>query len=350
MTALKGRAIDAFFSDKGKGANGVLIYGPDEGLARERSDALAKAVAGDLKDAFTFIDLTDGDLSSDPAKLSDELTSLSLMGGDRAVRVRVAGEAAPAAVKDAVEAIEAGTLKPAAFLIVDGRDLSKRSSLRKLFEGAKTFAAAPCYVEGSRGARDLAQRLLKEAGVAIDAAALDLLSDALGDDRRLTRNEIEKLILYASDGGEGDKTVALDDVRAVVSGAGEMALDALIDAACEGRPDILERELAKSNAGGSPLGLLRMTIRRFDRLHAVGAAVRSGANLSEAMSRLRPPVFFAQKDAFARQARLWPEPAARAALDMLLQAEIAAKRTGAPQRLLTERALMSLCRKQSARS
>ena len=71
----------------------VLLYGPDEGLVRERAEAVARSVCPDLRDPFRVADLTAGVLAADPARLADEAAQLSLTGGRRVVRVRGAGDA-----------------------------------------------------------------------------------------------------------------------------------------------------------------------------------------------------------------------------------------------------------------
>jgi DNA polymerase-3 subunit delta len=70
----------------------VLLYGPDEGLVRERAEAVARSVCPDLKDPFRVADLTASVLGTDPARLADEASQLSLTGGQRVVRVRGAGD------------------------------------------------------------------------------------------------------------------------------------------------------------------------------------------------------------------------------------------------------------------
>jgi len=50
----------------------ILLYGPDEGLVRERAEAAARSVCPDLKDPFRVADLAAAVLAADPARLADE--------------------------------------------------------------------------------------------------------------------------------------------------------------------------------------------------------------------------------------------------------------------------------------
>src|SRR5688572_12647479 len=70
----------------------ALFYGPDNGLARERSQQLIKAVLGAEYDSLSVLDVTEARLASDPAMLADELSAVSLMADQRVILIRDAGD------------------------------------------------------------------------------------------------------------------------------------------------------------------------------------------------------------------------------------------------------------------
>ena len=49
----------------------VLVYGPDNGLVRERAQALMRSVVEELGDPFRVADLTAGQLLGDPADVAN---------------------------------------------------------------------------------------------------------------------------------------------------------------------------------------------------------------------------------------------------------------------------------------
>ena len=51
---------DAFVASPPESIRGLLIYGPDLGLVRERAEIATKAVAGDLGDPFNVVEFTPG--------------------------------------------------------------------------------------------------------------------------------------------------------------------------------------------------------------------------------------------------------------------------------------------------
>ncbi len=345
MTALKGRAIKAFLAKPGPEIAAILLYGPDAGLVRERAGALARRVVDDLNDPFNAIELTDGDLKDEPGRLADEISALSFAGGERVVRLRTTGEASTKSAETLVTGLDGGAVKANGLVVIEAGDLSPRSGLRKLFEKAKRGAALPCYADAPADVRELAKDLAAAEGLTIDKDALDLLAAMLGDDHGLTRTEIDKLILFKGPKSvrEGPGTITVEDVRAsLADGPGE-ALDEATSAALDGAPRALSAALYKAeSAGASPIGLLRGLQRQVSRVRTAKSHMDDGESAASAMKKLRPPVFFAEQRAFEDRLRKWPARRLALAARMLIDAELEAKTTGAPQREIIERAALRL--------
>lgn len=345
MTALKGKAIDAFVEKRDPKAPAILVYGPDLGLVRERADAIARQVCPDFKDPFNYIELSDADLKGDPARLADEAAALSMMGGERVVRIRTNGESATAAAKLVVEGLAGGHLKPTGIVLIEGGDLGKSSGLRKLFEGAKNAVALACYVDGAAGVRALASEAARAENLQFDRDALDLLVVLLGEDRGVSRAEMEKLVLYKGPKSlrEGQATISIDDVRATLVDTISDAAGEAAAAAADGASARLALALYRSSmAGASAVGTVRALQREFARLKTARALMAEGASAESAMAKLRPPVFFMEQRAFAARLQRWTAPKIDAALDLLLDAELGAKSTGLPDEEIVERAALRI--------
>lgn len=339
MTALKGRAVDDFVRARPAGMRAALIYGPDSGLVRERAQALSRAVVADPNDPFNLIELTEADLKTEPGRLLDEAAQLSFMGGERVIRVRASGDGAAEAFNGLLGALDAG-FAANALVVVEAGDLAKTSKVRKAFEAAKRGAALPCYADSPGDLRTLAQEMAKAEDLRFDADALDFTVSMLGEDRGINRSELEKLILYKGLGAtrDGSGVISLADARACLAdGVGE-AVDVAVNAAADGALSALSRALAQSAAAGaSPISLLRALQWAMTRLGDAQRLLADGLSPELAMKRLRPPVFFTEERAFRARLLRWDQARLDAALDLLLNAELDAKSTGAPQREIAER-------------
>ena len=321
----------------------VLLYGPDGGRVRERADNLTRDVAGALSDPFRVSELTAASLRDDPARLGDEAAALVLGssprmgGGRRVIRLRAAGDALAGPLADYL----GGPAAPA-LVVIEAGDLPPRSPLRRLFEGASNAAALPCYRDDAQDLARLVEDEFERRGLSVGPDALAYLVANLGDDRAVTRSEIDKLALYM---GDRPGRVELADAVACVGDSAAISLDDVVYAAADGDLAGLDRAVRRGFLEGqSAVSLLRAAARHFLRLHFVAGAAARGGDLGSAIAALRPPVFFKLQDRFRRQVERWPVAALADALDRLIDAEIACKRTGAPDRAICQRALMEAAR------
>ncbi len=326
--------IAAFLQRPDRDIRAVLLYGPDSGLVRERADQVARSVCPALDDPFRVAELNGSALAADPARLADETAQLSLVGGRRVVRVRDAGDGLARLFADLLDGAPGDAL-----IVAEAAELPARSALRRAFEDAPRAAAIGCYPDTPRDRAAVIREILNAHRVAASADALQYLVEHLGGDRLLTRSELEKLALYAGDGGRVD----LDAARLSVGDSAALALDDAVMAAAEGDMARLERVLDRVfQEGKSPVAVTRALLRHLHRLHGLAARVGAGSAIDEAVRTARPPIFFKHQDSVKRQLARWPEFGLRAALDRIAQAEVQMKTTGLPAETLCREALLAL--------
>lgn len=316
----------------------ILLYGPDQGLVRERAKVLAQKWVKDIKDPFSVCEFSSAQVKSDPACLSDAATALSLTGDDRVLRVRDASDA----LTEAVKAIEANSSKSWP-VVIEAGELSPRSSLRKFFETSKSAAAIACYADEGRGLERVIAETLSNEGVRADAEALAVLSTVLGGDRMIIRMELEKLALYIKGKDISSSVATAEDVLAAIGDSAEAPLDNLVYAVGSGNQSAIDAALVKAFSEGlNPVVIVRAVQRHFHSLHLVKGLVEQGTAIDAAVSGLRPPVFYKWKDTFNRQARSWSLDYINRALDLATECEEHCKTTGMPAEVLCNRALMRI--------
>jgi DNA polymerase-3 subunit delta len=325
----------------------ALVYGPDEGLVRERVERLIRTVLEDPKDPFRSSELGVDLVRAEPARLADEARSLCLLGGRRVVRLRQATDQATPACRGllALETIEA-------LVVIDAGELSGGSSLRRLVEGAPNAVAIACYRDEGQGLAAFIDRELTRRGLAAEADARAWLLEHLGADRGVTRTELDKLALYLGDGLDkgvggadaGARRVALEDVAAVVGDSAALGLDDLVHGVAQGQIAAVERCLERLlGEGQQPVRLVRAQANHFARLHRLAAQIERGDPPGQVIDRARPPIHFRRKSSVRTELQLWPARRAAGAHGRLLEAEIACKTTGWPARVLCRQALLALC-------
>ena len=331
---VKSHLADRFVAKPPENLVAALVYGPDQGMVRERATTLAKTIVPDLNDPFRVAELDENALESDPARLWDEAQALSMIGGRRVVRVRGAGNALAKEFERFLTAPKGDAL-----IVVEAGDLAKSASLRRVFDDADNAAAIACYPDRERDLGEVVRSTLKSSGLFIEPDALEYAVSHLGSDRGVTRSELEKLALYAM----GQSRVTEADVAAVMGDESELRMDETFDAAGEGDFAALDRAVSRLwAAGNSPVGVLRQALTHFQKVLLVKAETEAGQNLEGAIRKLRPPLHFTRQDSFRSQVSRWSIPRLEEALSHLYEAEALAKTTAVPAEAACGRALLSV--------
>ncbi|MEP6342709.1 MAG: DNA polymerase III subunit delta [Maricaulaceae bacterium] len=340
---LTGGRVNGFLARPPEDIIGVLFFGPDGGLVKERSRAMLQHFCDTPDDPFSTTIITADDLVGDPAKLADEMSALSFLGGRRLVRLRLDHERMGAAISKIIKSFDIDPQKCEARLIVEAGDLSARSAIRKAFEAAGHFASIGCYADSARDVANIIRTSLSEAGLSIGADAVNMWTPLLTGNRAIARNEIEKMLLYKGDGVDGKSEVSIDDIKAIAADGFSSSIDDILSSFCLGNLSKGDQQYQKAVMGKmNPAVILRALQRHIARLMEAQNIVRSGESADNAIKALRPPVFFAQKGAFKRQLQIWPERALQSALTQSLETERQVKTAGSPQDILVGRLLLAL--------
>ncbi len=319
-----------------------LFYGPDGGLARERAAALGRRHVGDLGDPFRVSAVAPEMLADEPGLLADEAAQLSLTGETRLVTVEGATDAAVEACR---VLLDRSSGQDGALVIVEAGELGPRSRLRRLFEDAAEAAAVACYTDNAAVLDRLIRATFDEAGLEISPDAVAFLIERLGADRKITRSELDKLVLYA----RGSGAVTLEDAAACSGAEAALTLDDLCDAVAVGRSAAAVAGFdALADGGMNAVAVLRAAQRHFTRLQITAARIEAGTAPDRAVDALRPSVFYQRADAFRRALRLWTAARAGEALERLLAAEAACKGSGAIPTALAAQTLIEIAREAEA--
>lgn len=335
---IAGASVRRFLEKPDKQVRAVLLYGPNESFVHEAAQKLAAHAMGKSDDPYAITKLGEDEIKKDAARLADALAAQSLLGGPTIVWARIGGKSADDAILDALSGIERG--EAGGFLIVEAGELASSSALVKAFTAAGAAASIAFYEETEAERAQYARTRAKELGVAFEPGAEESFLALLPHDRGLAAREVEKLALYAHGLG---RPVSVEDLEALMASESESELDAASLAAAQGRAAQAVEALARIDAL-SGVSALRALLRRMHQLRDARALIDAGASPSDAVAKLRPPVFWKERDAVAAQARLWTQKKLNAAYDVLWTAELRSKTAGAPQHLIAADAYRSVAK------
>jgi DNA polymerase-3 subunit delta len=332
--------VDRFLTAPTPDIRAALIYGRDRAIVHERADALAAKVTPHPDDPFDVALVTEGDIDSDGARLQDELSALSLMGGRRLVRLRLDEKAA--ADKSAAEALKAhveGLLNPDAFFLIEAGALGRESGLRKAAEASKGAAVIPCYEDEAGDVARMIRKGLAKDKVGLTNEALEVLRARLPHERGVARQEIERLALYLGPGSGMVATPA--DLESFLGVEPEASLTDAASDAFGGRLAAAQAGLRRAAAEGEagPAAVRAMGFH-LGRLRRTLTLMKSGAGAQEAAKA--SGIFWKNEKEFLRQARAWTLPLLDDIQPEVLAADKACKTAGSPDHLIAERLALTI--------
>ncbi|MDD9728439.1 DNA polymerase III subunit delta [Mameliella sp. AT18] len=333
---LSPRDANAFFRKPDPGVAGLLIYGEDVmRVAMKRQEVVAAIVGPEGEAEMRLTRLVGSDLRRDPAQLLDAVKAQGFFPGPRAVLVEEAADGISAAMKSALGDWREGDAQ----IIATAGQLTARSSLRKLFEGAKNAYAAALYID-PMGRAEIEAELARAGLKNIDREAMGALEHLARD---LTpgdfRQTLEKIALYKF-GDEAPLTP--DEVTLNAPASIEAQMDEIFHVLAEGRTGDIAPVMQRLTAQGvAPVTLLIMGMRHFRTLFAIASAPGGPA---QGIGKLRPPIFGPRRDRMLRQAQSWSSARLEEALKLLMDTDLALRSAGqkAPQMALVERAFVRL--------
>lgn len=328
------RETGLFLKQPDKQSKAVLLYGPDSGLVRERSRIIADTILGKNADPLNRIELNGAQLKTDPALLLDELNSMSLMGGRRVVILRDPVEKIEPVIKSAFEGFKGTT-----FLIIEADELAATSALRKLFEKENHLAAIACYHEDNRALEDVIRSVFSKYGLQVTHDAMLHLIANLGNDRAVTQSELEKIALYMG----AEKEVTLPIVSKLTDSNADESVEDLCHAIASCKAATADKLLHHLlHDGTQPVAIIRSLIRYFQRLDLVQGHVQAGNSREQAITMLRPPVFFKSVDIIKNALAHWDAGRISYCLNLLLRTEKELKSGLLPPELIISNAMLAI--------
>ena len=330
------RDVAGLLKNPGTRFSAYLLYGPDQGLVRERASQLSSHFCDQPDDPFTQTSLTGTQLADDKARLSDEAMAVNIFGGLRVVTVSGSGSEMTAAVKLAFS-----MPNPDARIIIRASDVNTRHALVKLCDETEFCASIGCYSDDMRNLQQIAREIFAKDNITAAPNVMTAIVARLGSDRQVSLSELSKLALYAGPDG----VLGLEDVAAALGDSGAVAVDEVSIALLSGDVGAFERDYARlRHEGIQPIAVLRQLLSLFKGMQAAKARMQTGQPAAQAVAQLRPSVHFKMNPIVTRQLGLWREHQITDTIERLMQAEIQTKSAAsANPATLTGQILLGIC-------
>ena len=264
----------------------VLIHGQDRGKVNEKSIEIINKLNELYKNSTEIINFEPEEFQHSRSYFYELIYQKSFFSKITIIRVNldlIKGE------KDLLEVFESVDSNKSNFIIIESNYLLKNSSILGLFNKTENFALIPCYQE-----TNIKKSILKYVNLyslKIDDISLDYLSNKFGNDTLITKNEIEKLALYA-DG----KAISYEMILEAIGDNSNLNLNELIDSVGvedQSRIDYLYRKIHN-------LGLNYIVLLRALNKHIRILLEASSKNIKNA-KEIRPLIHFSRHTKINKQ-------------------------------------------------
>ena len=327
----------------------LLLLGPEAFERRRLKQALAAAVEESGKAEHDLNDVT-------LAEVLDDARALSLFATERLIWVTNAEAALP---KGRVEEDEEGVSGNAAPLVdylkdptpgvilvfeairfdFEGDDKRKQDRVRKFYAAIRDVIELRKFAPHE--ARREAESLMKSSGLRMDAAALELLVEALGSDMARIAAEIEKLALYA-----GNRAVVIEDISALVPDARATTIFALVNAL--GRRDRIQSlellDTLTKEGEYLPLALAFLSTQFRLALAAREAGLKNSSQIQGHFSRMGVQVWGSRAEQIQVTATKFSTAQLQRAVKLIFEADRGLRDTRPDDRVIMERFVLELTR------
>lgn len=320
-----------------------LLAGPDESTCAAIGDHLLALAGGDAE----RIDLSSDEVKRDPARLATEAASMSLFAGARIIRLTIAGGG-----DDCVEAVAALLDADACPnpVVAVAPTLTKKAKLFKLAEGAPLVRTVVCYQPDTRELLAIAVAAAREEGLQLASSEAAMLVELVAGDQKLLVREIEKLALYRDAAPDRQRAVTAADIAALGAAVHDEDVSACVNTTLAGKVADLPAMLATIDAVGiADIRLIRALALRVMLLARLRAEVDAGQHPKTLVEDRRHGIFWKEKDAVARQLRIWDSIRLARLMARLLSTERALKASGTAGAVLLRQLLIDIAR-QAARA
>ena len=292
-----------------------LIYGPNEGLIRDHINRVTSSYIN--KQEYEIINFNCKELDTDPQKLNDIIKTVSMFYKNKLLIIEELKDKHIKIIEDII-----GNPQGNDICIIKSNNLSKSSKIRKLFENDKSCFSLACYEDDNRSLMKSIDSFIQQNQINMDRETKNYLLQSLSNDRMISKNELEKILLFNNNSGE---KIELDELKKLLNDTSSINLNKMNENVMYGNTlkssKIIHKLLSE---GSSPITLLR-SLTNYTLIQETKIEMKKGNSFDVAIKILKPPVFWKDKDSFQKHCLKWPIRNIEKVLSSLLEAEIFCK-------------------------
>ena len=187
-------------------------------------------------------------------------------------------------------------------IILNSKNLEKKSTLRKIFEKEKLIVCVPFYEDNNQTLNSIISLFFRNKKVPISQQLINVLIERSRGDRKNLNNELEKIENFLFD----KKNISLEEIIKLTNLADNYSTSELIDHSLAKNTRKTVTILNENNYSDEDnIIIIRSLLAKLKRLVKIYELVDEKNNIDQAISLYKPPIFWKDKPLVTQQIKSW---------------------------------------------
>ena len=187
-------------------------------------------------------------------------------------------------------------------IILNSKNLEKKSTLRKLFEKEKSIVCIPFYEDNNQTLNSIVSLFFRNKKIPISQQLINVLIERSRGDRKNLNNELEKIENFSLN----KKNLNIKEIIKLTNLSDNYSASELVDHSLAKNTRKTITILGENNYSDEDyIIIIRTLLAKLKRLVKIYELVDEKKNIEQAISACRPPIFWKDKPLVTQQIRSW---------------------------------------------
>ncbi|MDA7462556.1 DNA polymerase III subunit delta [Candidatus Pelagibacter ubique] len=187
-------------------------------------------------------------------------------------------------------------------IILNSKNLEKKSTLRKLFEKEKSIVCIPFYEDNNQTLNSIISLFFRNKKIPISQQLINVLVERSRGDRKNLNNELEKIENFSLN----KKNLNIKEIIKLTNLADNYSASELVDHSLAKNTRKTVTILGENNYSDEDnIIIIRTLLAKLKRLVKIYDLVDEKNNIEQAISACKPPIFWKDKPLVTQQISSW---------------------------------------------
>ncbi|MDB9936303.1 DNA polymerase III subunit delta [Candidatus Pelagibacter sp.] len=187
-------------------------------------------------------------------------------------------------------------------IILNSKNLEKKSTLRKFFEKEKSIVCVPFYEDNNQTLNSIISLFFREKKIPISQQLINILIERSRGDRKNLNNELEKIESFSLN----KKNLNIEEIIKLTNLADNYSASELVDHSLAKNTRKTVTILSENNYSDEDnIIIIRTLLAKLKRLVKIFELVDEKNNIEHAISACKPPIFWKDKPLVTQQIQSW---------------------------------------------